>query len=349
MASMTRSGWLRRVGPWVGIGTSPAALMMGGGVAEKLDGAAMLAAIGVGVLLLGGLAAAQGLLGQREGLTLAGLYARALRAPAARRAASLAMLAMMVGWFALNVSVAGAGLGRMIGVPDRAGMALFAAAMLAVVWLGLDALSWSALAAGAATVALAASGLAIVVGERDVDLLGEGGAAEPAGFVAAVLLVVGYGAAFALRTPDFTHDLRRAGDVARCAVVGLMIPVAAFAVVGAVLWLSTGTWDLADVLRDLGSPTVAYGFLAVGFTGSVMTNLHSGALALSDAAGGVAFRPALLAVAAVGTALAALRFSQWMIPYLTAMAFAAPALIAVLWWDAARAPRPLGSRESPRR
>ena len=66
MASMTRNGWLRRVGPWVGIGTSPAALMMGGGVAEKVQGAAMLAAIAVGVLLLAGLAAAQGLLGQRE-------------------------------------------------------------------------------------------------------------------------------------------------------------------------------------------------------------------------------------------------------------------------------------------
>src|SRR6476620_4597493 len=107
MASMTRSGWLRRIGPWVGIGTSPAALMMGGGVAEKVQGAAMLAAIAVGVLLLAGLAAAQGMLGQREGLTLAGLYARVLRTPAGRRTASLAMLAMMLGWFALNTSVAG--------------------------------------------------------------------------------------------------------------------------------------------------------------------------------------------------------------------------------------------------
>jgi purine-cytosine permease-like protein len=235
--------------------------------------------------------------------------------------------------------VAGAGLGRLIGVPDRAGMAIFAALMLAVVWLGLDALSWTALAAGAATVVLAAWGLAIVVGDRDVALLGDAHPTHSMSFLAAVLLVVGYGAAFALRTPDFTHDLARTRDVALCAAFGLMIPVAVFATVGAALWLSTGTWDLADVLHDLGSPTVAYGFLAVGFTGSVMTNLHSGALALSDAAARVAFRPALLAVAVAGTALAALSFSQWMVPYLTAMALAAPALIAVLWWDAARAPR----------
>jgi purine-cytosine permease-like protein len=225
-----------------------------------------------------------------------------------------------------------------------------------VVWLGLDALSWTALAAGAATVALAAWGLAIVVGERDVSLLSDG-ASAPASFVAGVALVVGYGAAFALRTPDFTHDLRRAADVVLCALVGLMIPVAAFATVGAALWISTGTWDLADVLRDLGSPTVAYGFLALGFTGSVMTNLHSGALALSDAVPRASFRPALVGVAVVGTGLAALRFSQWMIPYLTAMAVAAPALILLLWLDAARAAgfwrgrprRPAGNLPGPSR
>jgi hypothetical protein len=43
-----------------------------------------------------------------------------------------------------------------------------------------------------------------------------------------------------------------------------------------------------------------------------------------------------VAVAVVGTGLAALHFSRWMIPYLTVMAVAAPALILLLWLDAAR-------------
>ena len=219
-------------------------------------------------------------------------------------------------------------------------MVVFAALMLAVVWLGLDTLSWTALAAGAATVALAAWGLSIVVGDRDVGLLGDAHATQAMSFLAAVAARGrATGRPSPCAPPTSPTTWRRARDVRVCAVTGLMIPVAAFASVGAALWLSTGTWNLADVLHELGSPAVAYGFLAVGFTGSVMTNLHSGALALSDAAAPRApSGPALLAVAAVGTALAALRFSQWMIPYLTAMAVAAPALIAVLWWDALRAP-----------
>ncbi|MEW6581475.1 MAG: cytosine permease [Actinomycetota bacterium] len=344
---MRRDGWLRRLGPWAGIGTSPAALMLGGGVAEGIEGAALPAALITGAVVLGALAAAQGILGQRTGMTLVQLTARALGGEASRRTASVAMLAMMVGWFALNVSVAGTALGRLLDVPDRAGMALMAAVTVAVVWRGVDALSWAALAAGAATAALAAYGLHEVLGARDVSATGDGVAADPVGFLQGVALVVGYGAAFALRTPDFTRDLARARHVVWCALTGMVAPVAAFAMVGAMLQLTTGTWDLADVLRELGSPTAAYLFVAVGFSGSVMTNLYSGALSLSDAAPRAGHRAGLAAVCLLGTALAALHFSQWMLPYLTVMALTAPALIGICVLDALRGHTARPGRHAP--
>jgi cytosine permease len=332
-------GWIRRLGPWAGIGTSPVALMTGGGLAEGVEGAALLVALFLGTFLLGSLAATQGILGQRSGLSLLQLTARPLGATASRRVASLVVLVMMLGWFALNVSVAGEALGRLIHVPDRVGMALFAALMLAVVWRGINALSWVALAAGIATTLLAAYGLSEVLSAQDVSLTGDGVAAEPTGFIPAVALMIGYGAAFSLRTPDFTHDLARPRQVIWCALVGLSIPVAAFGLVGVMLQLSTGTWNLSDVLVELGSPTVAYLFVAVGFTGSVMTNLYSGALSLSDALPRIAHHRGLVAVGVVGTALAALHFSQWMLPYLTVMALAAPPLIGICVVDYVRGGR----------
>jgi cytosine permease len=334
------AGWLRRVGPWVGIGTSPAALMMGGGVAQGIEGPLLLAAIGVGVLALAALAAAQGVIGQRGGRPLLALSADALGAIASRRTAAPVMLAMMVGWFALNTSVGGAALGRLVGLPDRAGIVLFAAAMLAVVWAGVEWLSWSALAAGVASAALAAYGAWIALGDRNVSLTGDGHPAHPVGFAQSVALVVGYGAAFALRSPDFTRDLARTRHVIWCAAVGMALPVAAFATTGAALYLSTGTWNLADVLRGLGSPTIAYLFVAVGFTGSVMTNIYSGALSLTDAVPRAGHRRALVAVAVAGTALAALDFSRWMVGYLTVIALAAPSLIAVICVHALRGGEP---------
>src|SRR5207302_2440013 len=201
-------------------------------------------------------------------------------------------------------------------------------------------LSWSALAAGVASAALAAYGAWIALGDRNVRLIGDGHPAHPVGFAESVALVVGYGAAFALRSPDFTRDLARARHVVWCAAVGMALPVAAFATTGAALYLTTGTWNLADVLRGLGSPTIAYLFVAVGFTGSVMTNIYSGALSLTDSLPRAGHRRALVAVTLAGTALAALGFSRWMVGYLTVMALAAPSLIAVICVHALRGGAP---------
>lgn len=337
---MGRDGWLRRLGPWVGIGTSPAAMMMGGGVGEGLRGAELAAALVTGVALLALLAGGQGILGQRTGRTLALLTAGPLGADGSRRTASVVMLAMMVGWFGVNVGVAGVALARLVGIPDAAGVVIFAAVMLAVVGFGLGALSWSALVAGAATTALAVYGLELAFDERDATLSGGLAGSDPIGFLPAVALVIGYGAAFSLRTPDFTHDLARTRQVVWCALAGLAVPTLAFGFAGAALYAATGTWDLADVLRDLGSPTVAYLFVAIGFTGSVLTNIWSGALSLADVAPRVPHRLALAAVALAGTALAALQFDELMLSWLTVMALAAPGLVVVCAIDVARGGRP---------
>jgi purine-cytosine permease-like protein len=336
---MGPDGWLRRLGPWVGIGTSPAALMAGGGVAEGLRGAELVAAIVVGVVLLTGLALVQGLLGQRTGAPLAALTAGPLGREGSRLTASVVMLAMMLGWFGVNVGVAGVALGRLVGIPDVAGVILFTSLMLAIVSLGLSVLSWSALVAGIATTSLAAYGLHLALADRDATLSGGHTATDPIGFLPAVTLVIGYGAAFSLRTPDFTHDLARPRQVVWCALTGLAAPVLAFALAGAVLQAATGQWDLADVLRGLGSSEIAYLFVAVGFTGSVLTNIWSGALSLEDAAPRVPHRTALVAVAAVGAVLAAAGFDDLMLSWLTAMALAAPGLVAVCLIHAARGDR----------
>ena len=326
---MDGDGWLRRVGPWVGIGTSPAAVMAGGGMGEGLHGGEFVLALAVGVALLATLAIGQGILGQHTGRTLSALTAGPLGEIGSRRTASVAMLLMMIGWFGVNAGVAGVALARLIGVPDVGGVALFAALMLTVARLGLGALSWSALVAGLTTTGLAAYGLHLAFADAPFTLSGDQAGAEPIGFGSAVVLVVGYGAAFSLRTPDFTHDLRRARQVVWCALAGLVVPLSVFAVAGAALEAATGTWDLADVMRRLGSPEIAYLFVAIGFTGSVLTNIWSGGLSLSDAAPAVPAALAMPVVTVVGAIVAAGGFSALMLPWLSVMALAAPGLVAI--------------------
>lgn len=317
--------------------------MVGGGAAEGIEGGHLIFAGAAGIALLTALAIAQGMLGQRRRQRLLALAAGSLGRDGARRVASPVLALMMIGWFGFNTSVGGAGLAKLLNVPDRVGMAIFAAAMLAVAWHGLNALSWFALTAGLATVALATQGARTALDGHSGALLGDGIAAQPLAALSVVALMVGYGAAFALRTPDFTADLGRPRQVVWCALAGLALPLAGFALIGAILELNTGTWNLVEVLERLDSPTVAYAFVAVGFTGSVLTNLHSGAISLEDALPGVGHRQGLVAVAAAGTAVAAFHFADLMIPYLTTMALAAPCLIGVLWLDELRQGRSKGA------
>jgi cytosine permease len=310
--------------------------MVGGGVADGNERWWLVAAVVVGALALTGLAVAQGILGQRRHARLRTLAADALGRDGGRRIASPVLAVMMVGWFGFNTSVAGAGLGKLLHVPSRIGMVIFAGAMLAVAWRGLNALSWVALAAGVATVVLAADGLRIALGDQSGPVLGDGVPAADLGLLPAIAVMVGYGAAFALRTPDFTHDLERPRHVVWCAGIGLTAPLIAFAVAGAILEIATGSWNLVQVLERLGSPTVAYAFVALGFTGSVLTNLHSGALSFEDAIPKLSHHKGLLIVAGAGTALATLDFADSMVGFLTAMALAAPCLIGVLWIDELR-------------
>jgi len=306
--------------------------MVGGGVADGNERWWLIGAIVVGALCLTLIALAQGALGTRTRARFPALAARTLGIGGSRFIASPVIIVLMLGWYGFNTGIAGDGLAHLIGTPRWVGVLLFAAVMLAVAWKGLNALSLAALVAGIATIALAGDGLRRALDGHDGPLLGDGTPAGDLSFLAAITIMVGYGAAFALRTPDFTHDLRRPRDVVWCAGIGLFLPLVLFALAGAVLRLSTGSWDLVEVLGRIGSPSVAYAFVTLGFTGSVLTNLHSGAIAIEDVAGrALSHRRALVALAVVGTALALVDLASRMVPFLTVMAVAAPCLVVVIW------------------
>lgn len=313
----------------MGLSTSPVALVAGGGVAEGLRGGALIAALLIGAVLLSTLAATQGVLGQRTGLPLAALTARALGTLGSRWIGSTIMLAMMLGWFGVNVGLAGVAVARLAGLPTAVGICLFAAAMLATAMRGLGVLSWLALVAGMASVLLAAHGLGLALEGRQVELGGGLAGSEPMSIAAGITLMVGYGSAFCLRTPDFTHELPGPRSVLLCAAFGLCIPLIVMAGAGAVLYSATGEWDLAEALHRLGSSQLAYLFIAVGFTGSVLTNVWSGGLALADVAPRLGVRTAQVLVTALGAAAAMAGLADRALDWLTLMAYSAPGLVVL--------------------
>lgn len=311
-------------------------MMTGGGIAETNHGWRLVVAAILGVVALATLAAAQGVLGTRRRVRFAAVAADSLGQTGARMVAAPVLATMMIGWFGFNTALAGAALGKLVHVPARLGVVIVAALMLSVAWYGLDLLSHAALLAGCATVVLATGGLHLALADHTGPLLAQDQPTSSLAIITAAGIIVGYGAAFALRTPDFTYDLAESRDVGMCAVFGLALPLLAFVIVGAVLQSATGTWNLVQVLERVGSPAIGYGFMALGFTGSVLSNLHSGAVAFEEITPRRSHRDGLVVTGVLGTGLALIDYSDRMIPFLTAMALAAPCLIAVLWVDERR-------------
>ncbi len=320
--------WWRRVGPWVGIGTSPAALMTGGGLAAGLHGPRLAICLLAGAVALAALAAAQGIVGQRSGRSLVAVLERPLGTAGARYVAGAVMAAMMLGWFGVNSDAAGTAAARLAGVDPWLGIVAFTLFALVVTVRGIGSLSTAAVVAGAATAVLVVWSLLIVAG-RDGAGWGSASTVEhPGSLLHGIGLMVGYGAAFALRAPDFTRDLGRPGDVVRCAAWGLALPLTLFGAVGAAVYVVTGAWNVADMWTRLGSDRIGYIIIAIGFLGSVMTNLFSGALAVRSATR-LGPRAGMTAFFVVGVALALAGLADHMLDYLVLMTVTAPGLVVL--------------------
>lgn len=333
-----RVAWTARLGAFIAIGTSPAALMLGGAAADETGRAELAVGLAAGIVMLAALAGLQGSLGPRRG-DLAAVLSGPLGDRAGARIASGAMLVMMLGWFGVNAGAGGAGAALLLGIPAQAGAALYGLALVAVVARGVGLLSRAALVTGLATIALAALGLWLARGGVDAPPADVPGADS---WLGAATLVVGYGAAFALRAPDFTHDLARPRDAWLCATIGLGLPLVLLAPAGAVLADAAGTWRLADALEALGAPALGGAFVAIGFAGSAMTNLYSGTRALGTLGPDLGRWTVIGGVAAAGIVVAVSGLADRLVPFLVSLALTAPGLVVVCVLHAA-----LGGRSHP--
>lgn len=317
-----RGSWVAGIGPWAGIGTNPAGIMLGGGLAASLGGFSLLAAVAVGLAALVLLGILHGDIGRRLGREALSVMLGPLGSAAAPVAA-VGLAVMMIGWLGVNAGVAGAAAAQLLNIPEVAGVVIFMLVMSAVAWFGLRALSWFAASAALATIAVAGWGMWLA---REAPTSATPAAGAEVGVLGAAALVVGFGAAFALRSPDFTRSAGSRGQVVGNALLGLCLPLLAFLAAGIALQRASGEWNLADVLVSLGSGSLAYLLLAIGFSGAVLTNLYSGALAVRLLGGG-RYHPALAVTALAGGALAAAGIADRLLDFLGLIAVAAVSLL----------------------
>ena len=323
--------WPSRAGAWLGIGTSPAALALGAGLAERHGGAIGVVGVAGGIALMAAMLHAQGLIGvvppTGEGTTLSGAADRYLAGwtlPALHMLLALAM----VGWFGFNVGLGGAALSAVTGAPAAAGPLLLGVPIVVVAASGLH--RWNALAVGTTLCALALVGLIVARFAPPVSPV----AASASSWLADAGAFVGYVAVFALRAPDFSHNLAQRADLRWC--VGLLVGATGLvAVAGAALFLGTGTADVVGAITGGQGATLGNVLITVAVVAATFTTLYSGSLALRAI---TPVRPivAMVAIATPGLVLAVARFDRMLLQWLAVLGALLPPLLVPMAVEAAR-------------
>lgn len=323
--------WRARSGAWLAIGTAPGLLLLGAGMAVRHGGQVPVIALVAGLALLAFLLWFQGSHGLRPPFGEGGPLAQVATRMVDETTQSLLgwlMFVAMLGWFGFNVGLGGAALQQLTGMPPVLGPIALGLPIAVLSMGGMTRWNGLAVVTTLATLTLVVFAAA-QLGVRTVPLTPR--VDDWSKVLVDMGAVVGFGAVFAVRTPDFTAGLGRR-DLA--ILVGLLC--GSFFVValgGIYAGAASGSMDWVGLLRD--NAALGNLLLAVATVGPIFTTMYSGCLALRSVAPTVSERQAMLGVAAVGLVLGVLRFDLAVGMWLSVLGSALPPIIVPMAWEAA--------------
>ena len=320
--------WTSVAGAWLGIGTSPGALLLGAGIAARYDGPIPLISIVLSAVLMFTLLWFQGRLGLRQpygdGGNLTEISPRYF-GPLMQKLLGAFIAIGMTGWFGFNVGLGGAALSALLGAPHWVGALLLGLPIIALSLKGLK--TWNGLAAltTLSVLVLVVLVVARLAAHRLPFTLVTG---SPLQTITDIAVFAGYVSVFTVRAPDFTAGLAGPRDLAISGIL-LCLPVIAIALAGVGLQQGTGSTDLVGILASPGG--LAAGNLLITFAviAPTFTTFYSGVPALK-AATGMAAIPAMILIAVAGLGLAILRFDLRLISWLGILAAILPPLVVPL-------------------
>lgn len=321
--------WRGGAGAWLGIGTSPGALVLGSQLSEHFAGPVPILALGLGLSCMGWLLYLQGRLGLARPKGFDSTFVALTRShlsDGSRRFVGVAIALGMVGWVAFAIGIGAESLGRIAGLSQATGSV--AIGMLVVFLAAKEVHKWNFVAVVTTVSTLMLAGL-VVLKLNGLGRVLTTTAASPALTAGAVAALVGYVAVFAVRAPDFLAGMHRRRDVV-ISILLLLLPAFMLFLVGAGLGLNSvnggeSTLEGLTMIRlwslPVGDLLVVLGTMAPG-----IVSAYSGGLAFKILRDG-SIRTGIVVVTLCSTVLGALGFQQHLFPFLALLAGVLPPLI----------------------
>jgi hypothetical protein len=332
-ASVSRVGvrsprWTNKAGAWLGIGTSPGALLVGAGIAARYNGPIPVFSILLSFVLMFVILWYQGQLGMAapygEGGDLNKITPRYF-GPLMQRVIGVVIAIGMIGWFGFNVGLGGAALSALLNLPAFAGPLILGLPILALSLMGMR--SWNGLATLTTAAVLVLVALVVLrLSARMVPITFN--FAGPVDTILDMAAFVGYISVFSVRAPDFTTNLTSRKDLGLLELL-LCLGVLFIALAGVGLQQGIGSLDLVRVLARPDGLPIGNLLIAVAVIAPTFTTLYSGAPSLRSAIG-IQDRLGMILITGIGLILAIARFDLLLISWVSVLAAMLPPLLVPL-------------------
>ena len=339
MNSTATVSWKQRAAIWLGIGINPASITLGGGLAAVFPMQILLPIMFIGASLLSLICIAQGISARRFGHTVSKQALHIFGDSIGAKLLNLLMAIGMVGWGGFHIGVSGASAADLFQLPGWIGTLIIATAVFTLSNFGVS--RWNALLWLTTLSALALAISALVITDARPVWESNPDSVPFSQILWAVATVFTYAILFALRSADFSWNVARDRDIH---ISGLLFFVSFIVgmLVGAILYQTTGDWNLADVLSNAQSASLGHIFLIVSVASPALSGLHSGSLALTSITK-LKPRITILIICLITFTLGATRFDRQLIPFLDLVSTILPPvlfiILVIIWWQPQTKPK----------
>lgn len=336
-----RQSWVSITMVWIGAMICVPALMIGGMIGAGLSlGAAALAII-IGYALICVFMSFMGMHACDTGLPTAVMAGGALGEKGAKYIISTILAISCVGWFGIQAAVCGSSFSSMVAgmsglnIPVWLSSVVWGIIMLLTACFRFSGLKWlNKIAVPLLGIVLVYSLIYNLASGNGAALIGYQPSA-PMTFVSGISLTVGSFVVAAAISGDYCRFAKNRKDVVKSSILGVLPAGLVVLMLGGILAICTGSYDISTFLTTAGLPLVGLIALILATWTTNVSNAYSGGLALSVLLGQDEKKSQVTTAIAgvIGTVLAAVGILNSIQGFLSLLSAIVPALMGVMIAD----------------
>jgi len=309
-----RQSWGSLAMIWIGSMICVPCLMIGGflGMGFTLGGVILCVLLGYGIVCT--YMCFMGMEGCDTGLPTVSMAGAVLGEKGAQYIISLMLAIACIGWFGIQSAVCGSSFSSMIAsmtgvtIPVWLSSSVWGILMLLTAMYGYKALKYLNYIAVPALILVMMYGLYAAFTKNDGGtVIANYQPVAPMSLVTGISLTVATFALGGVISGDYSRFAKNRKDVIKSSVLGVLPAGLAMILIGAVLSIVTGEYDISTVLASVGVPAFGLIALVLATWTTNVTNAYSGGIAVSNlfGVGEKKFKIATAVAGGFGTILAA--------------------------------------------